>query len=584
MAGRLWSVGLASIVCAGSSAAGQVSFVDASGAAGFLAFHMAGGMTSGIAAEDFDGDGDVDLFVPNGRTYPDQFYENLGGGVFVENAATMGLASTENHRGALWVDYDGDHDLDLLVAGDNHLLSSGFTMSSMRLWQQQADGSFVERTTEAGLGGLLYPAAFGNTHLGGMAAGDLDEDGWVDIILTFWQTLNGGALAHVFMNHGDGTFTDATATSGLGAVAEAHWQPVIHDFNRDGWLDVFVAVDYTENRLWLNQHDGTFVGGAGPAKCDNAWNDMGVALGDYDNDGDFDLIVTNIYDDPTGSSGWVGTHNVLFRNDSAGGVVSFAEVSEAAGVHAGDWGWGVTFFDADCDGWLDVAQTNGFATQPRYVDDMTHLFRSLGGSPVTFADLSPACGVSDIDVASCMIAADVDRDGDLDLLQTCAEGTLRLYENQTLPQAGSVEAGYLVVRPRMHGHNWWALGAEVRVRTGSVWRARLITAGTSMMGQEPSEAHFGLGGATVADEVVVSWPDGRETVLTGVGVNQVVDVVLRCRGDVEGDGDTDVFDFGLFAASFAAHGLEPFTGGDLDGDGDVDVFDFPVLAVDFGCQ
>jgi hypothetical protein len=215
---------------------------------------------------------------------------------------------------------------------------------------------------------------------------------------------------------------------------------------------------------------------------------------------------------------------------------------------------------------------------------MTHLFHSLGGLPVTFEDLSPACGVDDTDVGSCMIAVDANRDGDLDLVQACDEETLRLYENTTTPQAGSAGAAYLVVRPRMHGEgNWWAIGAEVRVRTGSVWRARLITAGTSMLGQEPSEAHFGLGDATVADEVVVLWPDGRETTLTGVALNRVLDVRLRCLGDVDGDGDTDIFDFGIFAANFARQ-VDPGTHGDLDGDGDVDIFDFGIFAANFECM
>ena len=583
------------IACAGaaslsSCALGQISFVDSSVGAGFEQYVMAAGMAAGVAAEDFDADGDIDLFVPNGLGYGDQLYVNQGDGTFVDMAPAMGLASTWNSRGAVWFDYDNDRDLDLLVVSDFYLQPSGAGPTSIRLWRNDGGGSFTDMSAQAGVSGVLYEGTtFGFlSHVGGITAADLDRDGFLDFLVTYWQPPAYGAYAHLYMNAGDGTFVDRSLESGLNPVDRSHWQPVIHDFNRDGWPDIFMALDYDPNQLWLNRKDGTFNNVAVAAGCANAWNDMGVALGDFDRDGDFDVMVTNIQADENAGNSYAGRHNVFYRNDTVGASVAFAEISEACGVADGDWGWGVTFIDADCDGWLDIAQTNGF-NEPGYQTDPSRLFHSMGGEPVMFQDESPECGVSDTNIASCMIAVDVDRDGDLDLIQTTAghqigQPGLRLYENRSMPLAGDTGAAYLVVRPRMHGGNWWAIGTEIRVRTGSVWHARLIMAGTSMLGQEPSEAHFGLGDATVVDEILVSWPDGRETVLSGIGVNQLLDVELRCRGDVEGDGDTDVFDFGTLAANFATFGHPALEAGDLDGDGDVDVFDFAILAADFSCQ
>lgn len=570
----------------------QVMFVDTSAGAGFEVYSMARGMASGVAAADFDGDGDIDLFVPTSTGTPDQLYRNLGDGTFDEIAAGVGLASNENHRGALWVDVDSDGDLDLFIVGDHHLLAAtGVITSSLRLHRQDA-GAFTDITADAGMLGLLYPPATSfPKHVGGMAAGDLNRDGRPDLIVTFWDTTFGGAAIHVYRNDGDGAFTDISVSSGMNPDGASHWQPIVHDFNGDGWQDVFVAHDFDPNRLWLNQKNGFFAEVAGAAGVANAWNDMGVALGDYDNDGDFDLFVTNIQADPGSGGSWEARHNVFYRNDSLGPAIAFSEVSHATDTFDGDWGWGVTFADVDCDGWLDIAQTNGFETEPEYIDDPTRLFLSLGAGPggeIVFLEDGAGCGVADTDVASGLIAADIDRDGDLDLIQTTrllqlGPLGLRLYENQTLPPAGALGASYLVVRPRMHGRNTHALGATVRVRTGTEWRSRLITAGTSILCQEPGEAHFGLGLALTADEVVIGWPDGRETNLLGVAANQVLDVAL-CVGDLDGESGTNVLDFALWLTRFGLTGQDPFSLGDLDGDGNITVLDFAEWLLDFNCE
>lgn len=315
-----------------------------------------------------------------------------------------------------------------------------------------------------------------------------------------------------------------------------YWQPVILDVDGDGWQDIYVAVDFTENRLWLNQGlqavapDSstaaraservavpTFVDFAASARCDNAMNDMGVTVGDFDADGDPDFYVTNIFGTDGGSG--LDEHNVLLRNDSALSELQFTEVSADVGVRDGGWGWGTTFFDVDNDTDLDLAETNGWRFQrwrqpPR-------LFVNEGDTPTSpvLVEQAAAAGLTDNGWGSVLLAFDADRDGDLDLFQTVRDEPLQLYLNQLdppVPGQGAVDRNFLVVRPRQSaeprgGRNVRAIGAKVVVETGLGAMTRWITAGISFLGQEPAEAHFGLGGALLAERITVYWPGGGES-------------------------------------------------------------------------
>jgi hypothetical protein len=490
------------VVGASSSAAADFVFVEVGADRGIGPYHMTNGFGGGVAAADFDNDGDIDIFVPTAETLPNQLYRNLGNGHFVNIAATVGLDSMHPDRAALWFDYDGDHDLDLIVARD-HCDPTCDAATLLRLYRQEPDGTFTEVTASALIAGVVTPIV--EMEVGGLAAGDINNDGYLDVMVTYWQ---GEAI--LLLNNTTGQFTNISVSSGVAGI-RTHWQCVMVDINNDGWLDIFQAIDFTKNILWLNQGNETFVDVAVAAGVDNAMNDMGVAFGDYDNDGDFDIYITNI----TGFN----EHNVLYRNDSTPGTLQFAEVSQALGVDLGYCGWGTTFLDAANSGWLDLAATNGSGGGSWTVD--TSLFyQNDGGSPPAFDDLSVEVGIDDTYWGSSLVTFDHDRDGDLDLLQTTAQGDpLRLLSNQS---QDAPSGNYLVVKPRMSGPNHRAIGAVVRVAAGGQQFTRLITAGTSFLGQEPAEAFFGLGSATTADSVTVEWPDGAVTTLNNIAANQQV--------------------------------------------------------------
>ena len=531
MVGRVLLISSLIAGCAVGSARGQsapIQFVDESTARGLLPSSMAPGMGGGVAAADFDDDGDIDLFLPNALGYPDQLYRNLGDGTFEEIATAAGVASLDQARVALWLDYDGDGRLDLLVAGDCHgALAPCTEVSTLKLYRQIADAQFQDVTLEAGITDDRVVDT--TAHRAGAAAGDFNNDGYLDLVVSLWT-----GKAGVYLNNGNGTFTDIGVASGVGVTQLAHWQPILHDFNRDGWLDLFFAVDFAANRLWINNGDNTFTNVAQSAGVDNAWNDMGVALSDYDNDWDADLYITNITNVGT------GRHNVLYRNQSVASL-AFVDVAAGSGVHAGAWGWGTTFLDADNDGLLDLAATNGF--NGVWSTDTSRFFLSSGGTPVTFQDRSAATGFDDSYWGSSLLAVDADRDGYLDLVQTCNAvdsdpSRLRLLRNQPGPAA--LANGYLVVRPRMTGPNHRTIGAVVRVEVGSAKMMRVITAGTSFLGQEPAEAAFGIGSASMVDQVTIEWPDGTETKHDDVAGNQVLTITVD--PDTDGDGTPDPLD------------------------------------------
>jgi hypothetical protein len=515
---------------------GQVVFSQVAASRGIGPYWMAPGPVGGVAAEDYDQDGDIDLFVPNGEGVANQLYRNLGNGTFVDVAGEVGLNSLENHRAALWIDYDGDHLLDLVVGGDCKV-DTGLDTSpcenpaNIRLYRQQADGQFVDVTIAAGL-----DVAWGGTadvHRSGFAAGDLNNDGYLDLFMCGWPE-----RAYLFMNDGEGAFTHH---SNFAPIPRYYHQAAMFDVNDDGWLDIYATLDgLVSNRLWVNQGNGTFLEQAATAGVDHAHTDMGIALGDYDNDGDFDLFVTNITY-PFGEP-----NNVFYRNDSVGSTLSFAEISASLGVGDTDWGWGTTFLDADNDGHQDLAVTNGrYTIGSDFEFDQSRFFRNNADSPATMTDVSEEVGFDDTYVAVCLIAADLDRDGDLDLVQTCAAGDpLRLLDNALKGPAALNH--YLVIRPRMALTNHWAIGAVVTATVGTTTQMRLLTAGISQHGQEPAEAFFGLGAATSVDTVAIRWPNGAETTLSEVWADQVL-TVYPCPADADGDGAVDLADVDAFA-------------------------------------
>ncbi len=469
----------------------------------------------GLAAADFDNDGDIDLFSATTYGLHDHIYVNQGNGQFVESALQLGVSAMQNSRAALWVDYTGDGLLDLVVASDCYPNTDcGSSQISLFFYKQIQGGQFVQDTPDAGVDLSVKYTDKDKEAIGGLSAGDINNDGYVDILLTVWNGPN-----TFLLNDGVGGFTDISASSGLGVAARSYnWQAIMYDFNHDGWLDIYCNIDFYGNQLWINNQDGSFTDLGEQYNIDSRFNEMGLTLGDYDNDGDFDVYATNI----TRHFGGVDQHNVLQRNEQNRGALWFRERAVKDRIGQSGWDWGTTFFDANNDGLLDLAVTNGWIKE-EWQPDQSRLWINNGDAG--FQDQSTASGFDDWYSAASLISCDYDRDGDLDLVQSVKNDTtestpIRVYQNQL--DKGESRPNYLVIKPRMPGTNSYAIGAELTIWYGNMQNKRLITSGTSFYGQEPYEAFFGLGAYSRIDSLSVRWPNGGVNTLLDIEANQAM--------------------------------------------------------------
>lgn len=516
-------VALASLTTLSAIAsAADYRFVENASGAGLVGYARAPGMGSGIAAADYDQDGDPDLFIPTAMGTPNRLYRNLGDGNFEEVAGSVGLADTRQAKVALWVDYDGDGDLDLAV-GRDCIFSSGNCNDVIISMYEQDNGIFTDISVAVGF--IVTVSQLSNgLHVGGLSAGDVSGDGLPDIYFARWQATPELFVSDGLLLRGDkGGYLYAGSSSGVGSLQAGHWQGLIQDLDGDHWPDLFVNVDFLSNQLWVNNQDQTFNNVAVSAGVDTAWNEMGLASADYDGDGDLDFYITNIHD-------WVDPQqmrrNRLYRNDSTSGNLSFTDVSQAEGVDDTDWGWGTVWFDADNDGDLELAATNGYC-QDDYCDD-EHLYdpsRFYDRDAGAYSDVSNEVGFNDTLVGGSLINVDVNLDGRLDMLQTAVDdqgmGHLRLLMNE--PTMGAPEHHFIVIKPRPGTSNSHGLGAVVRVvLDDGTTMMRHITAGSSFLGQEPARAHFGIGANTHVRRVEVDWPNSEWTsVWAGPHVDRV---------------------------------------------------------------
>ncbi len=432
------------------------------------------GYGMGVAVGDMDNDGDPDVYVTNFG--PDALYRNNGDGTFTNVSQAAGISNPAWSSSALFFDYDLDGDLDIYVA--NYLA-----------WDRHVP-CFDRAGKPDYCGPKVYP-------------------GIADVL---------------YRNNGDGTFSDVSASSGIAGAPSKGLGVATADFDANGFPDVFVANDAVPNQLWLNQGDGTFREGAlllGLAvdSLGSAGAGMGVALGDADNDGDLDLYVTQIFNE----------NNDFFRNL---GTMGFAEETASARLIGPDWaltGFGTGFFDFDNDGDLDLAVANGRIMRgtlltdgntPGYWDHYAEpnlLFENDGTG--TFSNVSAQSGAfgSLIENSRGLVFGDMDNDGDVDLLVVNEGGRARLLRNDV---AG--KGHWLLVNaidPRLRRH---ALGARISVVADGRTLHRIVAPAYSYLSSSDPRVHFGLGGARRVERIEVRWPDGRIETFPGGPADRII--------------------------------------------------------------
>ena len=534
----------------GGVASAEELFTDRAAAAGldFVHFNgMSGRYTiaevtgSGGALFDYDNDGDLDLYLVQGKILgPESAMEQavfppsgplpLRDRLFrndlavdsdgrplprlVDVTSTSGLDGVEYGMGAAVGDFDSDGWPDLYVTN----------LGPNRLWRNNGDGTFADVTESSGTGERRWsaPASFF----------DFDNDGWLDLFvgnyLAFTMAQNQSCIGEtglrdycgpqsykpepdrLLRNRGDGTFEDVTTSAGIAAEFGPALGATATDLDGDGWTDLYVANDQAPNQLWLNRGDGTFVdeallSGSAVNRDGQMEASMGVDAADFDGDGDEDLFLAHLSRES----------NTLYVNDGRG---LFNDRSLESGLGNPSWrgtAFGAAGLDYDNDGWLDLFTANGSVyiqfeldrdNDPYPLHQTNQLYRGLGGG--AFEDVSATAGAEfeRSEVSRGAMFGDIDNDGDTDVVVNNNSGPARLLINNT----GSL-ANWLGLRLVGGEPPHYRLGVRVAVEPGSsrppLWRRSRVD-GSFASARDP-RLIVGLGTEIGARRAEVHWPGGR---------------------------------------------------------------------------
>lgn len=476
------------------------------GGTGFHAQDDAEYASGGLAAVDYDADGDIDVYVHGKGSWPNRLFENRGDGTYRDVADEVGLAIDHRGSGPTFADIDGDDDLDMFVGG-----VSGDPFYLMR----NDGGRFRDVGADSGI--ALMTA---NTLSATFA--DYDQDGDLDLFLSHWNSHSLRDTETLWRNRGDGTFESYSVQSGIARQLfdtendpfsqisiDFTLTPNLSDIDADGDLDLLMTGDFGTSQVFVNDGDGTFTKTTDRLVITDEFG-MGAAVGDYDNDGDMDWFVTSINGETVDGS-FSGTGNRLYQNNGEG---VFTDATQAAGVVEGYWGWAACFADFDNDGHLDLFHTNGWHLQGYESDPL--LFYHANGDG-TFTEKAAALGLTETDQGRGVACYDGDRDGDLDIaLTNNSQHSVRYYRNNL---SGSNH--YLAVKLVSESGNTRGVGAWITLRASTGTQVREMRAGSNFTSQNPAEVHFGLGAATAAD-LEVRWPDGTVTTHPGIAADQLV--------------------------------------------------------------
>lgn len=487
----------------------------------------------GVSVVDINNDGWMDMYVcvsmekdPQKRQnllYINQGPDKNGVPVFKEMAAEYGLNDTTHSTMAAFFDYDNDGDLDMYLAVNEILPENNPSIFRPKI----TDGSFPST-------GRLY------------------RNDWNSV------------LRHP-------VFTDVTKQAGVTIEGYGHGVNIA-DFNKDGWKDIFVTNDFNSNDLlYINNHDGTFTDKAATYFKHTSANGMGQDVIDINNDGLSDVVELDMNpEDNYRKKMMMGSNNYQMylnsdlygyqyqyvrntlqlnqgprvnSNDSVGDPV-FSDIGFFSGISQTDWSWTPLVTDFDNDGFRDIVITNGFPKDITDHDFMSfrqksyqiaskeftlaqipqvklHKYAFHNNGDLTFSDVSSAWGLTTPAFSNGAAYADLDNDGDMDVIVNNINDEASVYENTSM-DSKEKHPGYLAVKLNGDSANLNGLGTWIELHYGGKQQAYEQSPYRGYLSTMQIEPHFGLGNVSEVDSLIIKWPDGKQQLLQHVAANQTI--------------------------------------------------------------
>jgi len=429
---------------------------------------------------DYDNDGDMDIFVAN-NSENNFLYENNGNETFTKIAEGEIVTDGGNSQGGSWGDYNNDGYIDLYVM--NPIMGNA-------LYRNNGDGTFNKITESVLVTDSMFTASAN--------WGDYDNDGFLDLFVSTWSNLD-NILYH---NNGDETFSkiiEGDLVNDGGTSGAGNWG----DYDNDGYVDLFVPNASGQNNfLYHNNGDGSFSKIIDGDIVNDGGNSAGSSWGDYDNDGDLDLFVSN-----------PNQINFMYQNNGDGSFTKVTDgdiVNEIKTWEASSWG------DYDNDGDIDLFVANASSSSGN-----NYLYHNNGDG--TFLTMTEATLLKDNNQAISGTWADYDNDGFLDLFVARAQGL-----NNLLFHNEGNSNGWINIKLTGAVSNSSAIGARVKVNAiingSSTWQMQEVSGQTGYRSQNSLNVEFGFGDATIIDSIKVDWPSGIGQVYTDVAINQFMTI------------------------------------------------------------
>jgi len=445
---------------------------------------------TGVAIADYDNDGWPDIFVSN--VGKNRLYHNNHDGTFTDVAEKAGVALGNWSSGATWGDYDGDGRLDLFVAGYIH-------------W----DWNNLPDSRETG-GNNAFCTFRGES----VACGPRGLKGEPD---------------HLFHNNGDGTFTDVSAKAGVDDKPGYYGLGAVFvDINNDGKVDLLVGNDSTPNYMYINKGDGTFedvsyASGFALNQAGRETASMGIAVGDYQNNGQLAVFDTTFSDD----------YKPFYRNEGDGNLTDISYQLGIAEVSVPFLSWGDAFIDYDNDGWKDLLMSDGhvYPEADKYNWGTTWaerpmLFHNIEGKKFESVPAVEGSGLADVIAGRGMAVGDLFNDGKIDAVINVIDGHPVLLRNVNPDKNHWLELKFVGSCPTHKApcSPNDAVGTTVYVTANGMKQRGDVISGGSYLSTNDPRPHFGLGPATTVDAIEVHWPSGKVENFTVPGVDRIVTI------------------------------------------------------------